>query len=232
MSEAGAVLAIEASQRDQSVALALADGSVRLETIDAADRSREDLVPAIERLARASGIGPCDLRGVVLNGGPGGFTGLRMAHAVAQAFAAARGVPVVQVDGATCARMAAVLAGDLEPSAACWVALASKGSETWIALAARDVQAVGSSIEAHAWDPGSCRVLVADAHLPQPWQARTAELGVRLIPLRSDARAVLASGLPGLERGEALPAAALVPVYPREAEAVRLWRQRHGARTG
>jgi len=151
---------------------------------------------------------------------------------IGRSIAIALAIPVVQVGGAECARAAAVLSGDPSDREACWVALASKGLETWIALAQPAAVAAGRSMEASTWHPGDCRVLVADEHLPQSWQEAVATHGVRVIPPAPDARAVLAAGMPLLQRGVATAPERLVPVYPREAEAVRLWRQRHGARTG
>jgi tRNA threonylcarbamoyl adenosine modification protein YeaZ len=229
MTECRASLALETSQREQSVVIERADGSQFLETIDAADRTREDLLPAFERAISRAGIQRGDLGALMLNAGPGGFTGLRMAHAAIQAAAIALRVPVVQVPGALCARAAAVLAGDLAAQEPCWVALASKGVETWIAMA--EGSGSGRSIEVEAWEPGACRTLIADEHLPASWQRAVAEFGLRTIPLRSDARAVLAAGRAMLDAGRVVPPEALVPTYPREAEAVRLWRERKAART-
>lgn len=230
MPERAVLLAIEASQRLQSVALGLPDGRVEQEPVDAADRSREDLLPAIERVMRRAGVGAEHLSAVLLNEGPGGFTGLRMAHAAAQAMALAREVAVVQVPGAACARQAAIDAGELGTGDACWVALASKGPETWIALADAAGARAGRSIEVHAWDPSGIDALVSDEHLPDTWRAEATAQGLRMLPLRLAAASVLRAGRPMLESGRTVPPEALVPAYPREAEAVRLWRQRHAAR--
>ncbi|MFM7810004.1 MAG: tRNA (adenosine(37)-N6)-threonylcarbamoyltransferase complex dimerization subunit type 1 TsaB [Planctomycetota bacterium] len=230
MTDQGFVLAIETSQRAQSIAIRTHDAAVHEEVVEADDRTREDLLPAIARRIDRVGCMPEHLRGVMLNAGPGGFTGLRMAHAAAQAIALALQVPVVQVSGAACARAAAILSGDLAPTDACWVALASKGEETWIARADAQGPVEGRSIEVDAWEPGDCNVLVSDAHLPASWRALAERRGIRQLPLRVHASAVLAAGLPMLERGQCTPPEALVPTYPREAEAVRLWRLRKVAR--
>ena len=116
MTEPGFVLALETSQRSQSIAIRLHDGVVHEEVVHAEDRAQEDLLPAVARTVERSGCTPEQLRGVILNAGPGGFTGLRLAHAAAQSIAVALRVPVVQVSGATCARAAAILAGELAPS--------------------------------------------------------------------------------------------------------------------
>jgi tRNA threonylcarbamoyl adenosine modification protein YeaZ len=227
----GATLAIEASQREQSVAVRDRHGVITLEPVRTGDRSVEDLLPAVDRACARAGVAPHELQAVLLNAGPGGFTGLRIAHAAAQAMAVATGVRVVQVGAAACARAASVIAGDLGASEHVWVCLASKGDETWVACAGPDGSSDGRSMAVSAWSPGACRTLVADEHLPEPWKARVAELGLRTLPLRVGAAAVLAAGGPHLAAGARTPPEALVPVYPREAEAVRLWRQRHGAGT-
>lgn len=228
----GAVLAIESSQREQSVAVLGGDRTVTVELVRTGDRSVEDLLPAIDRACVRACVRPAELRAVLLNAGPGGFTGLRVAHAAAQAMAVATGVRVVQVGAAACARAASTLAGELDPSEGAWVCLASKGDASWIAFADGHGQRAGESMEPHGWMPGACRTLIADEHLPAAWRAKVAELGLRMLPLRVGAASVLEAGMSLLEAGNGTPPEALVPVYPREAEAVRLWRQRHGARTG
>jgi len=198
MTEPGFVLALETSQRSQSIAIRLHDGVVHEEVVHAEDRAQEDLLPAVARTVERSGCTPEQLRGVILNAGPGGFTGLRLAHAAAHD--------------------------------ACWVALASKGDETWIALADGADRVEGRSIGVGGWEPGVCRTLIADEHLPKPWIDAVSGLGIRRLPLRVHASAVLAAGLPALEQGRFVPPEALVPAYPREAEAVRLWRLRKAGR--
>jgi tRNA threonylcarbamoyl adenosine modification protein YeaZ len=230
MTDPGFVLALETSQHSQSIAIRLHDGVVREEVVHTEDRTQEDLLPAVARTVKRAGCAPQQLRGVILNAGPGGFTGLRLAHAAAQSIAVALRVPVVQVSGATCARAATILAGELGSSESCWVALASKGDETWIALADGSDRVEGRSIRVGPWEPGMCRVLIADEHLPASWVEAVTRHGVRRLPLRAHASAVLAAGLPALEQGRFVPPEALVPAYPREAEAVRLWRLRKAGR--
>jgi len=228
----GPLLAIEASQREQSVAVRDARGVIHVEPVRTGDRSEEDLLPAIDRVCARAGLAPRELHAVLLNAGPGGFTGLRIAHAAAQAMAVSIGVRVVQVGAAACARAASVLAGELDASRSAWVCLASKGEETWVALAEPGVAGQGASMEVAAWSPGACDTLIADEHLPASWKARVAACGLHVLPLRVTAQAVIEAGRPSLAAGDSTPPEALVPAYPREAEAVRLWRQRHGARAG
>jgi len=232
MAERDVLLAIETSQREQSVAVMSGDGALIVEPVHTGDRTLEDLMPAIDRAFTKVGASPERLHAVLLNAGPGGFTGLRIAHATAQAMALACGARIVPVGAGACARMASVLAGDLPPSEAAWVALASKGDESWVQRVEGAVDAVaheGRSSQASDWSCDGVGVLIADEHLPASWSQRAAQQQVRRLPLRVGAEAVLRAGRALLALGRHVAPEAAVPVYPREAEAVRLWRQRRAA---
>lgn len=235
MAERDVLLAIETSQREQSVAVAVGDGAAVVESVRTGDRAHEDLMPAVDRAFAKVGASPERLHAVLLNAGPGGFTGLRIAHATAQAMALACGARIVPVGAGVCARMASVLAGELPDADAVWVALASKGEESWVLRvdgAAGIVAHEGRSCQASSWSAEGVRLLIADEHLPEAWRLRVAQQEVRCLPLRVGAEAVLQAGRALLSRGLHVAPEAAVPVYPREAEAVRLWRQRHAPGAG
>jgi tRNA threonylcarbamoyl adenosine modification protein YeaZ len=225
------VLAIEASQRVQSVALGHA-GWLEQEPIESDRRDREDLLPAIERLCRRRNVRPREIAAVIVDGGPGGFTGLRMAHAAAQAMSVAMGIPVVQACAAVVAREVARRQELLAAGQATWVALACKGEEAWVArvdpVTDPDMALDARSCAAEAWDRAGVDRLIADEHLPASWVRACDRHGIRRLPLGLDAAALLTVGLRMLSQGRVTPPQALVPLYPREAEAVRLWRVRHG----
>ena len=229
MGERDLLLAIETSQREQSVAVMSGDGTVVVEPVHTGDRTHEDLMPAIDRAFARLAASPDRLHAVLLNAGPGGFTGLRIAHATAQAMALACGARIVPVGAGACARMASVLAGELPSTDATWVALASKGEESWVQRVDGAGAHEGRSCEASSWCAEGVHVLVADEHLPDAWKLRAEAQQVRRLPLRVGAEAVLQAGRGLLAVGRHVAPEAAVPVYPREAEAVRLWRQRHAA---
>ena len=60
-----------------------------------ARRQTETLHPAIDLVLTASGVAPGDLDGIVVDVGPGRFTGVRVGLAAAKALAFAAGVPVI-----------------------------------------------------------------------------------------------------------------------------------------
>jgi tRNA threonylcarbamoyladenosine biosynthesis protein TsaB len=57
------------------------------------------LMPAVDEAVRAAGLRPRDLAAVVVAGGPGSFTGLRIAAATAKAIVRALGVPLYAYSG-------------------------------------------------------------------------------------------------------------------------------------
>lgn len=84
-------LVVEASTPHASVAVLC--GGVLLAAADAEMRpgADETLMPAVDQALRAAGVRPAELESVVCGAGPGGFTGLRIAAAVAKGLAHATG---------------------------------------------------------------------------------------------------------------------------------------------
>src|SRR5690606_16284442 len=90
------LLAIDTSSRVGSIALL--DGSDVSERFIATPREQAELVlPLVDDLLGARGIGLKDLDALVLGRGPGSFTGLRIAASVVQGLAFAAERPVVAV---------------------------------------------------------------------------------------------------------------------------------------
>jgi tRNA threonylcarbamoyl adenosine modification protein YeaZ len=95
------VLAIETATPASSVALG-EDGELAALNVRVDRRGHVGfLVPAIDFCFRASGWDRNDIDVVVVDQGPGPFTGIRAGLATAQAFAAALGVPLVGVSSLT-----------------------------------------------------------------------------------------------------------------------------------
>lgn len=110
---AGPVLALDSSTRGGSVAVSV-DGRVASERVlEATTGASSLLMPAVDEAVRAAGLSPRDLSAVVVGGGPGSFTGLRIAAATAKALVRALGVPLFAYSGLMAA--AATLRGDGRP---------------------------------------------------------------------------------------------------------------------
>ncbi|MFA9429657.1 tRNA (adenosine(37)-N6)-threonylcarbamoyltransferase complex dimerization subunit type 1 TsaB [Egicoccus sp. AB-alg2] len=93
------VLGLETSTGQSSVALVGNDGVVASASLGVARRHGEFLAPAIRFCLTQAGVDVERVTGVAVGLGPGLYTGLRVGIATAQAFAAARDLPVVGLSG-------------------------------------------------------------------------------------------------------------------------------------
>ncbi|MBS0569940.1 MAG: tRNA (adenosine(37)-N6)-threonylcarbamoyltransferase complex dimerization subunit type 1 TsaB [Proteobacteria bacterium] len=90
------LLAIETATEACSAALSI-DGRIIERSEIAPRRHAELILPMIESLLAEAGISRVQLDGVAVGRGPGAFTGVRLAIAVAQGLALALDIPVVPV---------------------------------------------------------------------------------------------------------------------------------------
>jgi tRNA threonylcarbamoyladenosine biosynthesis protein TsaB len=96
---AGPVLALDSSTAGGSVAVAV-EGRIAAERVLPPTAGASSLLmPAVDEAVRAAGLRPRDLAAVVAAGGPGSFTGLRIAAATAKAIVRALGVPLYAYSG-------------------------------------------------------------------------------------------------------------------------------------
>ena len=93
------LLGIETSTARSSVALADDERVVASASLGVAQRHGEFLAPAIDFCLRQVGADAEDVTGVTVGLGPGLYTGLRVGIATAQAFASARQLPTVGLNG-------------------------------------------------------------------------------------------------------------------------------------
>ncbi|HEX8829699.1 MAG TPA: tRNA (adenosine(37)-N6)-threonylcarbamoyltransferase complex dimerization subunit type 1 TsaB, partial [Longimicrobium sp.] len=110
------VLALDSSTRGGSVAIGVDGEVVAQRVLEAATGASSLLMPAVDEAVRAAGLLPRDLSMIVVGGGPGSFTGLRIAAATAKALVRALGVPLLAYSGLMAA--AATLRRSGRPAAA------------------------------------------------------------------------------------------------------------------
>ncbi len=242
MSPLRRVLAIELSGRVGSVALRDEHGAVVERSFSPGDRTREPLLPEIDALLRAASIQRDGLSAVAVSVGPGGFTGLRISIAAAKGIAAALGIATVPVPTAIAcaesARSSAAVAG-----ARVLVVLASKRGTAWLHRVRldsgapsgwRDVAPPGiwsrQQLESdRGWQDLAGDAVFADAHQDREIIDWLESKGGAVVAGGSPpptATATLVVGERLLAAGSSLPPEELLPLYPREPEAVTLWRGR------
>ncbi|PKN46670.1 MAG: tRNA (adenosine(37)-N6)-threonylcarbamoyltransferase complex dimerization subunit type 1 TsaB [Deltaproteobacteria bacterium HGW-Deltaproteobacteria-17] len=89
----------------------------------------DDLMPAIDRLCARAGVEPAQLGRIAVSVGPGGFTGLRIACAVAKSIAEATGAKLVGVPAA--AGLIRGVAPEARDRGMVLIALAWKREDLW-----------------------------------------------------------------------------------------------------
>ena len=199
-----------------------------VELLRSAARHDDDLLPAIDRLwsgAVASGrvAARREIGCVAVSVGPGGFTGLRVAIAA--------GKMIAEVLGAACVAVpsACVVARRVPPDfPRPFVVLLASKRETAIATVFADGGGAPSHArEIDAGGLGSLGVagLIADGFLPDALVQEAVRLGLPIAEPVFEPVACLeaAADLPLVDP------ASLAPIYGREPEAVRQWRELHGS---
>ncbi|MBX6363490.1 MAG: tRNA (adenosine(37)-N6)-threonylcarbamoyltransferase complex dimerization subunit type 1 TsaB [Gemmatimonadetes bacterium] len=99
MSEPPPYLALDTSTPVGSIAVGRAGRLLAEVVLGVATRHAESLLPAVDFVLARAGVRPADLAGIVVAGGPGSFTGIRIAGAAAKGFARALGVPLFAYSG-------------------------------------------------------------------------------------------------------------------------------------
>jgi tRNA threonylcarbamoyladenosine biosynthesis protein TsaB len=90
------LLAFETSSRQGSVALQV-EGNVTEELMQSPKQQMVDLLPLVKKLLNTENRALTDLDGITFGRGPGSFTGLRIAAAVAQGLSLASEIPLFPV---------------------------------------------------------------------------------------------------------------------------------------
>ena len=103
------LLILETSGRTGEVALARGPVIVQHRVLDETRLHARDLAPAVAAMLRVERWKPGDIQGLIVNRGPGSYTGLRVGIMSAKTFAYATGCVLIAVDGfAAVARQAPV----------------------------------------------------------------------------------------------------------------------------
>ncbi|HEX6999961.1 MAG TPA: tRNA (adenosine(37)-N6)-threonylcarbamoyltransferase complex dimerization subunit type 1 TsaB [Gammaproteobacteria bacterium] len=224
------LLAIELSSAVGSVALAV-DGRVTERAIHSPRAQQSLVLPLVDELLGETGLELAGLDGVAFGRGPGSFTGLRIAAAVAQGFGLAAALPLLPVSSLAALAQRAWREGGAEAALTC--VDAHMGEVYWAAYAIEDGVAVlrgeerlgpPASVEPpadgawHAVGDG----FAAHAEALAAVAARAARVRPDLLPA---ARDLLPQAERDLAAGRHTPPEEALPVYLRGAGA---WGKRGG----
>ena len=231
----GILLAIETSQREGSVAIRLSDGSILEHSFACGTRGEDNLLPSIDTLFTRANLTPGDLSTVAVSVGPGGFTGLRIATSTAKGLAEGTGCQLVSVPSALVAaestlpvedQTAPVVVLAAAKSTTCWLSRLERMESGW-------VESKRSGL--HVIDPPDesvlelCKdaIVLADRFLPDELSVMLSGAR-RILEPRWSAAACARIGHLLSKECRYIDPLAMEPLYPREPEAVSLWKARKG----
>ena len=221
------LLAIDTATEVCSVALAIGDQVMESsETVGHGHSER--LLPMVSDLLRTGGRQLADCDAIAFGAGPGAFTGLRVACAVAQGLAFGAGKPLVAIGNLAALASAASAA---HPSARrILVAIDARMQEVYWALFLADggaiseiaAPALAAASDLKALCDGADPDLVAGSALRAfPEQAGNLDRAVDA-DVRASAAAIARLAALGFARGAALPPEQAAPIYVRDRVAMTI----------
>jgi tRNA threonylcarbamoyl adenosine modification protein YeaZ len=229
MSHGIVTLALELSQHVGSVALSNESGECITALIDVGRREHDDVMPTIATLAEDLSVSPQLIKLVVLSIGPGGFTGLRTSVAIAKMVSLVSGAKIVAIESA----ITTVVSSEPQPGSyfvisgvkqdSFWLSKVTPGGEFW------QCNSGLSSLEEFQSRLGEVEGVFGDTYAPEIVSELCASSDTPFLPVAPTATSLLHLGQKYFQKGVFTNPLALVPLYPREPEAVRLWKNKHGS---
>lgn len=226
-------VALETATTAAVVALVVDDQPV-IEHVASTNRHHtESLLPALAGLLAAAGKGPHDIDHIVVDVGPGLFTGLRVGVATARSLAAALGRGVI------CVSSLELLAAAVDEEASCTAVVDARRGEVFVQSftlgSLRPVPSTAAVVlapEALAEEIGAGRApstLVGDGALR--YSAVLDEAGARVLESPTIPSAALAATMAAAGRWDAPVAPAeVMPHYVRDPDAVANFQVAHALR--
>jgi tRNA threonylcarbamoyladenosine biosynthesis protein TsaB len=225
-------LSLELSQQIASVAMSTPTGRVLELNIDNSCRKEDSVMPSIQKLASELNIAPDSLELVVISIGPGGFTGLRSAVAIAKMISLVSGAAIVPIETALSVAHNAnigsgpyfVVSGVKQDTF--WLSKVHNKNNTWFCESAPS-----SSLELEQ-SIHTVKALFGDSYLPKSVSALCVSEGIQIHESAVSAKSLLSLGVQLFknDKDTTVNPLELLPLYPREPEAVRLWKENNKAK--
>jgi tRNA threonylcarbamoyladenosine biosynthesis protein TsaB len=227
------LLAIDTSTDWISVAAASGGGRDVVLEAPASNAHSEHVMPLVDRVLAEAGWRLADLDAIAFGAGPGAFTGVRIACAVAQGLALGAGLPLVAIGTLEAIAESAWRAQGATRVVA---ALDARMHEVYVAAYRRDADAwdeVVAPLVARPEDvdlPRDAWIGAGDAFARHPALAPRVGASRILADVRPGARAIATLAMPRVAAGDVVAAHDAHPVYVRHRVALTLAEREAGAR--
>ncbi len=219
-------LALEISRPSGSIAMSNQNSVVSARGVAPNQRDEDDIVPTIDALAKELLVPPTAIELVVVSIGPGGFTGLRTAASIAKMISLATSAKIISVESAVVAVCSAGL--DL---GSYLVVSGVKQDSFWLSCVTHTN--CGCVCEANLATKDTFATMLQntsgvflDSFAPTNLLQMCEECGVVVHTPKPEAKTLLRLGHSLYSQDGFIHPADLLPLYPREPEAVRIWNKK------
>ena len=221
------ILSLELSQRDGTVSMSNRDGAESTKTVHTSSRGVDTVFPTISKIAEELSISPRSIELVAVSIGPGGFTGLRTSVAIAKMISFSTGATIIPIETAlvtvasskTDNHLYYVLSGVKHDTF--WLSKIHLENKEWCCSASLScVAELERSINEAAG-------VFADVFAPEVLSTLCLNNDVPLFNSAPNAQALLRLGRERYNSGASADPLKVSPLYPREPEAVRVWKELH-----
>ncbi len=223
------VISIELSQHKGSVAARLGNGEIVEIAVMQGDRKKDAMMPALEKSVTTVGGNPNEIDTIFVSIGPGSFTGLRVAVATTKMLSYTTGATIIPIKTAL-----GVVCADKEHVPKSIVVSAIKKENFWLSVVTKNPKwnCEGGLVNASQLPLyiEQNTVLYCDSLLTDEITKMCTEVGVTLREMQSTATSIMAVGSTLGDKNHIDPAL-LLPLYPREPEAVRMWKEARSSTT-
>jgi len=204
------------------------EGIIEAATILGEGRYADDVFPSIVSVAESLHIPPNKIEVVVVSIGPGGFTGLRTSVSISKMIAISTEAKLVAVESAiVTASKGNVGEGPFFVVSSVkneefWLSRVQKKSGVWVC----DSAITTTSELLHKID--TVHGVFVDDFLPGDTKCLLEKHNTPLYQSKPDATTLLHIGVERFKAGVTVDPQHILPLYPREPEAVRVWQTRQG----
>jgi len=220
-------LSLELSQRDGTVSMSNRDGAESTKKVQTGSRGVDTVFPMISKIAEELSISPRSIELVAVSIGPGGFTGLRTSVAIAKMISFSTGATIVPIETAivivasskTDKHLYYVLSGVKHDTF--WLSKIHLENKEWCCSASLSCVA---ELEKCINEADG---VFADSFAPEVLSSLCLNNDVPLFNSEPNAQALLRLGRELYNSGVSIDPLKISPLYPREPEAVRMWKELH-----
>ena len=217
------IISIELSRRNGTVAATIGEEDIVEIPAIQGDREKDAVMPSLHQAVSRVGGNQNNIKTIYISIGPGSFTGLRVAVATAKTISFVTGASIVPVETAL-----GVVRADVNAPEKSIVVSAVKKETCWLSVVTKEPKWICEGRLVNTAELPTyierATVLYGDSFLPNNISDICDEMDVPIKESCSTATSILEVGQT-LGDHPRVSAARLLPLYPREPEAVRKWKE-------